>query len=223
MAGSSVPNTSTRPTTPSNTTVASLRKRLETLELQVKRINANRTPEPLLVHQLANTGPMSQVSDGDTLIYNQASGQYEPGQTITFNLGNIITDSTQTFVVESAQVWDDGYFVQLFINAGSDPSHPTDGQAIFEIFTNKDTSKGIISIGVDTGPSVCNIGADTINLGALDPSTGLPDEGSGNLSFFFTEGDGQQTVTGSRGGNAALLSLITALKNYGLILDSSSA
>jgi len=52
--------------------------------------------------------------------------------------------------------------------------------------------------------------------------------GSKNLCFFghnFFGGIGgasQQAVTGSRGGNAALASLLTALNAYGLIIDSSS-
>jgi hypothetical protein len=33
----------------------------------------------------------------------------------------------------------------------------------------------------------------------------------------------RQTITGSRGGNAALASLLTALAAFGLITDSSSA
>jgi hypothetical protein len=44
------------------------------------------------------------------------------------------------------------------------------------------------------------------------------------LLGFFTAGlQTQQTVTGSRGGNAALASLLTALATYGLITDSTTA
>lgn len=46
---------------------------------------------------------------------------------------------------------------------------------------------------------------------------------TGNLGFFATTPTGQKTVTGSRGGNAALASLLTQLAAYGLIIDSSSA
>lgn len=42
------------------------------------------------------------------------------------------------------------------------------------------------------------------------------------IGFFGTGTTTKQTVTGSRGGNAALASLLTALANYGLITDSSS-
>lgn len=42
------------------------------------------------------------------------------------------------------------------------------------------------------------------------------------VSFFNKATVAKQTVTGSRGGNAALQSLLTALANYGLITDSTS-
>ena len=44
-----------------------------------------------------------------------------------------------------------------------------------------------------------------------------------NIGVFGTTPTTKQTVTGSRGGNAALASLLTALANYGLITDSSTA
>lgn len=43
-----------------------------------------------------------------------------------------------------------------------------------------------------------------------------------NIGFFGSGGNSKQTVTGSRGGNAALASLLTALAAYGLVTDSSS-
>lgn len=45
---------------------------------------------------------------------------------------------------------------------------------------------------------------------------------SSNVGFFNGAGTTKQTVTGSRGGNAALASLLTALAAYGLLTDSSS-
>jgi hypothetical protein len=46
---------------------------------------------------------------------------------------------------------------------------------------------------------------------------------SGILGFFGTNATTQKTVTGSRGGNAALASLITQLASYGLVVDGSTA
>lgn len=45
---------------------------------------------------------------------------------------------------------------------------------------------------------------------------------AGTLGFFAGTPAAKQTVTGSRGGNAALASLLSALAAYGLITDSSS-
>lgn len=46
---------------------------------------------------------------------------------------------------------------------------------------------------------------------------------SGKTGFNNTAAITKPVVTGSRGGNAALASLITAMSNYGLVTDSSSA
>lgn len=47
--------------------------------------------------------------------------------------------------------------------------------------------------------------------------------GSSSFGIFGATPVAKQTVTGSRGGNAALASLLTALANYGLITNSTSA
>lgn len=46
---------------------------------------------------------------------------------------------------------------------------------------------------------------------------------NGGVGFNGTSPIAKPTVTGSRGGNAALASLLTALANYGLITDSTTA
>lgn len=46
---------------------------------------------------------------------------------------------------------------------------------------------------------------------------------AGNSGFNGTAPIAKPTITGSRGGNAALASLLTALANYGLITDSTTA
>lgn len=50
-------------------------------------------------------------------------------------------------------------------------------------------------------------------------SSSAPQE---RIGFFGITPVGRQTVTGSRGGNAALASLLTALANLGLITNSTS-
>ena len=47
-------------------------------------------------------------------------------------------------------------------------------------------------------------------------------EVGGDVGFYGTTPVTQPTVTGSRGGNAALASLLTALEGMGLIVDSST-
>lgn len=47
-------------------------------------------------------------------------------------------------------------------------------------------------------------------------------QSTGDVGFFATAPAAKQTVTGSKGGNAALASLLTALATYGLITDSST-
>jgi hypothetical protein len=219
--GSSVPNTKTRPSTPSNTTVQSLQKRLEGLENQIARLNANRTPAPTLLHELANALPMSQVQDGQGLVYSAASGQYEPGQNFRFVLANVVTDfsapNAQFFVVSPSF---DSYEIQMSLNAGA--SSPTTGQAIFEVFTIKAASNAEISIGVDSGPSIGRFWADTISLGSTAGTlTGNPVPGAGIMGFFGEGGNNRQTITGAKGGNTALTSLLAALVSYGLVVDTS--
>lgn len=46
---------------------------------------------------------------------------------------------------------------------------------------------------------------------------------AGTLGFYNTTPVAKQTVSGSRGGNAALASLLTALASYGLVTDSTTA
>jgi hypothetical protein len=77
-------------------------------------------------------------------------------------------------------------------------------------FSN-DLDTGMYSPGVNLLALVTN-GADRIRIGA-----------SGELGFFGATPASKPTVTGSRGGNAALASLLTALAGLGLIVDNSSA
>lgn len=59
-------------------------------------------------------------------------------------------------------------------------------------------------------------------LGTGDMSVQIANAGGSSLGFFATAPTTLQTVTGSRGGNAALQSLLSALAAYGLIVDSTS-
>src|SRR6185436_19467078 len=70
---------------------------------------------------------------------------------------------------------------------------------------------GVITIAGGQISIRCTIGdTEAIAIGALA------------LGFFGTPATAQPTVSGSRGANAALASLLTALAGLGLIVDSSS-
>lgn len=60
-------------------------------------------------------------------------------------------------------------------------------------------------------------GSLTVNFDAA-----LGNAATDTISFYGAAGATQQTITGSRGGNAALASLLTALDALGIIVDSSS-
>lgn len=69
-------------------------------------------------------------------------------------------------------------------------------------------------------------GATVVSLSGTSGVATILDSGAdirSPIGFFSTTPTTKQTVTGSRGGNAALASLLTALAAYGLVTDSSTA
>ncbi|HEY6225410.1 MAG TPA: hypothetical protein VIW26_16625 [Gemmatimonadales bacterium] len=64
---------------------------------------------------------------------------------------------------------------------------------------------------------------DSVTLTATDVVVTGKFKTTGNVGFNNTTPIAKPTVSGSRAGNAALASLLTALANYGLVTDSSSA
>jgi hypothetical protein len=73
-----------------------------------------------------------------------------------------------------------------------------------------------------TGGNI-DLACDGTNLRLIvDGDTRIEADGTG-LRFFGGSPVAKPTVTGSRGGNAALASLLTALSNLGLVVDSTSA
>lgn len=92
--------------------------------------------------------------------------------------------------------------------------------------TIHDTSAtGTIDIQAGAGAAMNFIASSgTVELGSVSGLTVLSGTSS-SLSFFGSPSGGhaQVTVTGSRGGNAALANLLTALSQYNLIQDGTSA
>jgi len=66
-----------------------------------------------------------------------------------------------------------------------------------------------------------------IGIGTATPAAKLDVNGSARIAvdvgFYGTTPQAKQTVTGSRGGNAALTSLLTALATIGLITNNTTA
>lgn len=85
--------------------------------------------------------------------------------------------------------------------------------------------------GANTDSNIIHRGTGTLALNALDSGGIALQSNTGTkvfvnatgIGFYGTGGVAKQTVTGSRGGNAALASLLTALANIGLITNSTSA
>jgi hypothetical protein len=85
---------------------------------------------------------------------------------------------------------------------------------------------GSVKVSSSTASSSTTTGALVVTGGVgIGGATNLggPVTISSTCGFNGTAPIAKPTVTGSRGGNAALASLLTALANYGLITDSSSA
>jgi hypothetical protein len=60
-------------------------------------------------------------------------------------------------------------------------------------------------------------------FGSSTPVMVLDEGSTQKIGVFNVTPVARQAVTGSRGGNAALASLITAMASYGWVTDSSSA
>jgi len=95
--------------------------------------------------------------------------------------------------------------------------------------SNTTTRRGFIG-DVSSANTDIYLRADTSALHLGDSTSGdvivLSSGGTkilGNIGFYNTTPIAKQTVTGSRGGNAALASLLTALASHGLITNSSTA
>jgi hypothetical protein len=88
------------------------------------------------------------------------------------------------------------------------------------------TTAATITVGADT--NLYRVGADQLATDdALFVGGRLHTYGNltvdGNVGFYGTGAQAKPAVTGSRGGNAALASLLTQLAALGLITDSTSA
>lgn len=84
------------------------------------------------------------------------------------------------------------------------------------------TSGNSGDVNIDVG-AITSGTQGVVNLGVTDASAINIGRSGQSLGFFGTTATTKPTVTGSRGGNAALASLLTSLANLGLITDSTTA
>ena len=63
---------------------------------------------------------------------------------------------------------------------------------------------------------------NNVGIGSMSPKTQLDVQGDAHVSGSLSVGI-VPTITGSRNGNAALASLLTALATIGLIIDNTTA
>lgn len=115
----------------------------------------------------------------------------------------------------------------IFHRTGITGNNPTTGALQFQIDHTASAVNNLAVTGAVTGgfPTLSSKGSDiNISLGLTAKGTGKVVIGASinGLGFFGSGGEVKQTITGSRSGNAALASLLTALGTYGLINDSTS-
>lgn len=85
-----------------------------------------------------------------------------------------------------------------------------------------DASTDRIGVGTNTPDSKLHC-SDKIHAGGEMEIDGDLNHDGTNVGFYGTAPGAKPTITGSRGGNAALASLLTALAGLGLITDSTTA
>jgi hypothetical protein len=84
-----------------------------------------------------------------------------------------------------------------------------------------DVANGAVRFGITNGGAML-VGRTSGLTGAGDLDVNGNVRIGGNVGFYTTTPQAKQTVSGSRGGNAALASLCTALATLGLITNSTS-
>lgn len=148
--------------------------------------------------QFAGTGTASLVSGEEAILYNVGAGTITDGSAVTATIQNL----NAAGIISNAY----GLKVQLPFNTGTMTN--TYGVYVGDITTGTQTNQAY-------GVYVSDANARNFFAG--------PVSFAGTTGFNGTAPAAKPTVTGSRGGNAALASLLTALAGTGLITDSTTA
>jgi hypothetical protein len=166
----------------------------------------------------------SAATFSGALTVSGASASFTVAATATATINPILTLGNSLVGVATQNVFNTVSTTINFGGAATAINIGTTTSAItgLNIGTGAGTANKTISIG--TGATA---GTTTINIGSSGGATNNITFGATtntNLRFFgSTNTSGKPTVTGSRGGNAALASFLTALSNLGLITDSTTA
>lgn len=177
-----------------------------------------------------NFDMLASLANDGTLKWDNTNKRLGVGTTTPATKLHVYSAGDSTLTIETASAAQYAYFLlktasrrYQIATAGASVGNATAGNfyiydetAAASRFTI--TSTGATLIGKQSGLT----GAGDLDVaGATNLSGALTV--AGNLGFYGGAANGKQTVTGSRGGNAALQSLLIGLSNIGLITNSSSA
>jgi hypothetical protein len=149
--------------------------------------------------------------DSDTFIYSSGTG-------------DIVFHPQGTGVVMSEHGFKVGAYVGVFdTTSGSDTGYGISALAAGNrgLFLSRDSGAGGKSWIFGDGAADAAAGTFAI-CNASDTTTPVILFTAAGIGFYGTTPIAKPTVTGSRGANAALASLMTALANLGLVVNSTS-
>jgi hypothetical protein len=136
----------------------------------------------------------------------------------------IVLNGCWTLAQPAIALWVTGS-AQAVVSTGFTENSPAVG-ATACIKTDSGSSSTIVHVSNTTANSLAGTDIIVHDGGGLSIPGYVYVGGSllagGNIGFYGTSAIAKPTVTGSRGGNAALASLLTALANLGLVTNSSS-
>ncbi len=203
----------------------------------------------LLTVGVTGTPTLSWDESEDRLAFTHGItviGQVVVGETAPVQAGRFGHVFRDTFVSDGSSSVSGGVLWEQGITAANGSLSGVVGHFFTSDLTTQSNSEtiGVVAQLWVAEPNI-TIGTDTITAAATIYVSGAPSEGGSNYAIFVDSGavrlDGelehagttlgfygstpvsQPTVTGSRGGNAALADLLTELATQGLIIDSSSA
>lgn len=125
----------------------------------------------------------------------------------------------EPFVGDLVYIWQQGPVSQ--VGGKLTPS----GTTVRPLRTDADAADAALRLTA-TGATVggtLTTGALIVTAGSATQIRNALEHSGGFVGFYGRPAVSRRTVTGSRGGNAALASLLTALETVGLIIDNSSA